>query len=285
MENIASFISQQLEYLLIFLQSLPKERQQDLFALFRQSTQQNAIFSSREKRQLKRNLVLKLKEYTIAEAEAVAEILIDIGIYEDVEALLPLLKDLNSQSILKTAYQLASVQKSTRTIITATDKASNIVFSLKNFSRLDQAGGKVHANLIEGIETVLILYYSQLKHGIEVVKNYTDLPLVACYPSELNQVWANLVHNALQAMECNGTLTIEVKKQETQVQVDITDSGKGIPEEIKPHIFEPFFTTKPPGEGSGLGLNIVKRIIEKHQGKITVDSRPGKTTFSVYLSL
>jgi signal transduction histidine kinase len=108
---------------------------------------------------------------------------------------------------------------------------------------------------------------------------------VFCYPDELNQVWTNLIHNALQAMNYQGTLTIDVTTQEQQVKISITDSGQGIPEEIKTKIFEPFFTTKPPGEGSGLGLDIVKKIIDKHQGKIEVESVPGKTTFTFYLPM
>jgi signal transduction histidine kinase len=121
---------------------------------------------------------------------------------------------------------------------------------------------------------------------VEVVRNYqAQLPAVLCYPDELNQVWTNLIHNALQAMDNQGTLTIEAVQKDTSVLVKITDSGKGIPPEILPKIFEPFFTTKPAGEGSGLGLDIVKKIIEKHQGKIDVESVPGKTAFTVSLPI
>jgi signal transduction histidine kinase len=143
----------------------------------------------------------------------------------------------------------------------------------------------IPANLSEGIDTVLTLYQNQLKKGIEVKRNYTELPPVLCYPDELNQVWTNLIHNALQAMDYRGTLTIEVMQQEQYASISITDTGAGIPEEIKPKIFEPFFTTKPPGEGSGLGLDIVKKIIEKHQGKIEVESIPGQTKFTVSLPI
>ena len=141
-------------------------------------------------------------------------------------------------------------------------------------------------NITEGIETVLTLYQNQIKQGVEVVRNYqAQLPAVLCYPDELNQVWTNLIHNALQAMDNQGTLTIDAVQQDTSVLVKITDSGKGIPPEILPKIFEPFFTTKPAGEGSGLGLDIVKKIIEKHQGKIDVESVPGTTAFTVSLPI
>ena len=199
---------------------------------------------------------------------------------------MPLLQDPESDNILDTAYQLVSLQKSTQTIITATERAAKVVFALKTYSRYDTTGEKVLAKIPEGIETILTLYHNQLKQGVEVIRNYQDsFPPILCYPDELNQVWTNLIHNALQAMENKGSLKIDVKQQDGSIVVSITDSGKGIPPEILPRIFEPFFTTKPAGEGSGLGLDIVKKIIDKHQGKITVDSSPGQTTFTVFLPI
>jgi signal transduction histidine kinase len=141
----------------------------------------------------------------------------------------------------------------------------------------------IEANIIDGLDVVLTLYHNQIKHGVEVVKKYQDVPAVRCAPDELNQVWTNLIHNALQAMKNQGQLEIAIFQQNSQVVTQITDSGPGIPDEIKGRIFEPFFTTKAAGEGSGLGLDICRRIIDNHQGKIEVESRPGKTTFSVWL--
>jgi len=160
-----------------------------------------------------------------------------------------------------------------------------VVFALKTYSRYDQSGEKITVNLTEGIETVLTLYQNQLKQGVEVIRNYAEIPLVSCYPDELNQVWINLIHNALQAMDNRGSLTIDVTQENQQAKISITDSGCGIPEEIKGKIFEPFFTTKSAGEGSGLGLDIVQKIINKHLGCITVESQPGRTTFSVFIPI
>ncbi len=141
-------------------------------------------------------------------------------------------------------------------------------------------------NVIEGIETILTLYYNQLKQGVEVVRNYQDgLPEVLCYPDELNQVWTNLIHNAIGAMDNCGVLTLEVRAENQSLLVGVTDSGKGIAPEILPRIFEPFFTTKPAGEGTGLGLDIVKKIVEKHSGKIEVTSVIGQTTFTVSIPI
>jgi len=156
---------------------------------------------------------------------------------------------------------------------------------LKSYAHFDSKQEKVQANLHDGIETVLTLYQNQLKHGIEVVKNYGNLPKIVCYPDELNQVWTNLIHNALQAMDYKGMLTIETQQHEANIVLKFTDNGTGIPPEVITKIFQPFFTTKSAGEGSGLGLDIVRKIVEKHEGTIAVESVPGQTTFTVSLPI
>jgi signal transduction histidine kinase len=285
MVNISEFLSENLKQLPEFFQGLSIERQQDFFALLQKSTQQTPSLSSKEKRQFKRDLQHQLELQSIKNADSLASTLVNIGVYDDIQPFLPLLNDPDSENILKTAYQFATVQRSTITITTATEKATKIVSALKTYARYDHSGSKVQANIIEGIETVLILYHNQIKHGVEVIKNYGESPSISCYPDELNQVWTNLIHNALQAMNNKGTLMIDVTRQTANLLVSITDNGKGIPPEIMPRIFEPFFTTKPPGEGSGLGLDIVRNIVAKHQGKIEVSSKPGKTIFTVSLPI
>jgi signal transduction histidine kinase len=284
-DSISTFLTQNLEKLPAFFQLLPKARQPDFLALLHNITQQNPTFTTKEKRKYRRALIRQLEKHDIEDAQTVADTLVDMGIYQDIEAFLVLLKDPESQTILNTAYQLATIQKSAQTITTASNRAAKTVFALKSFAHYDQTGEKVKVNITEGIDTVLTLYQNQLKQGVDAIRNYADLPLILCYPDDLNQVWTNLVHNALQAMDYKGTLTVDVAMQENYAVINITDSGIGIPDEIQPKIFEPFFTTKRAGEGSGLGLDIVRKIIEKHDGKITVDSIPGKTTFSVYLPI
>jgi signal transduction histidine kinase len=131
------------------------------------------------------------------------------------------------------------------------------------------------------------LYHNQIKQNIELICDYDeDVPLLMCHPDELNQVWTNLIHNALQAMDYKGKLAISIKVVDKDIVVAVKDSGCGIPEDIMERIFEPFFTTKSAGEGSGLGLDIVRGIIEKHGGRIEIDTKVGKgTTFTVYLPL
>lgn len=221
----------------------------------------------------------------IANADFIADTLADLAVFDNVEQFLHLFKEPDGESILQTAYKLASVKASTQIINTAIERASRVVFALKTYARYDHSGAMIQTQVTNGIETVLTLYHNQLKQGVEVIRNYGEIPEILCNPDELNQVWTNLIHNAIQAMENRGTLTIDVTQETDLLKIGITDSGKGIPSEVMPKIFEPFFTTKPPGEGNGIGLNIVKKIVEKHQGKITVESQPGNTKFTVYLPI
>jgi two-component system NtrC family sensor kinase len=286
--NIATFLHHSLEALPHFLQSLSPERKQDFFTLLNRSTQTNNHFltlSNKEKRHHKRNLIQQLKAFGIIDADTIADTLIDIGIYDDIDSLLPLLQAEDNHVILNAAYELISIQKSTQTIITASDRASKVVLALKSYAHQDSTGKKIETNLIDSIETALTLYHNQIKHNVEVIRQYAELPPVPCFPDDLNQVWTNLIQNALQAMNYKGVLTISTTNFGDQVQIGITDTGSGIPQDIQSKIFEPFFTTKQMGEGSGLGLSIVQKVIEKHGGRIAIESIPGKTQFIVSLPL
>jgi signal transduction histidine kinase len=284
-ENIAEFLQENLTKLPKSFQSIPVEYQSCFIALLNSSSSSTNLLTSKEKRKLKRQLSERLEDEEIENAEDISDILIDMGAYEQIDTILPMLKAPQGKEILTLAYELGTLKTSASTITTATDRAAKIVFALKNYSHRDYTGEQEVANIIEGIETVLTLYHNKLKHGVEVIKNYGEIPSILCYADELNQVWTNLVHNALQAMDYQGTLTIDVQARSQHIVVNITDSGTGIPPEIASRIFEPFFTTKRAGEGSGLGLDIVKKIVNKHKGKIEVESVPGKTSFIVYLPI
>jgi signal transduction histidine kinase len=180
--------------------------------------------------------------------------------------------------------------KNSQNIKMAVDRASKVVFALKNYAHYGSEQSMVEANIIDGLETVLILYHNQLKHGINLHKEFEEVPTILCYPDELNQVWTNLIHNAIQAMDGKGDLSISVSINPTGfenlsgLEIRITDTGNGIPPQIKDRIFDAFFTTKAAGEGSGLGLHIVKQIIDKHGGTISFESEIGKgTSFIVNL--
>jgi len=283
--NIADSLNQTLEQLPALFQSLSPEQAQNFLALLQRSLQTELTLSTKEERQMKRALARQLEAEEIDNAHDFADKFVDMGIYNEIEPFLPLLRRPDSSQVLEIAHNLSGIQKGTATINKATERASKVVFALKTYARYDQSGEMIPANLLEGIDTVLTLYHNQFKMGVEVKRNYAKLPPVLCYPDELNQVWTNLIHNALQAMDYRGTLTIDVEPQNQEVYISITDTGSGISEEIKSKIFEPFFTTKPPGEGSGMGLDIVKRIVDKHHGKIEFESIIGQTKFTVLLPI
>jgi two-component system NtrC family sensor kinase len=256
-----------------------------LLTLLRISKESSTDISSKEKRILKRTLQQKLSNENIVERSTVVNLLTYMKISEGFEELLPLLKDEQAIFIIKAVRNLLSVRKNSANISLAVDKASKVIFALRKFSHQEASGEKTEIDIIDSIETVLTLYNNQIKQGVEVVKRYQSVPPVLCYADEIHQVWTNIIHNALQAMTLNGTLTIEVTRSENQIMVSISDTGCGISDDIKARIFEPFFTTKIRGEGSGIGLDIVNKIIDKHQGNIEIESEVGKgTTFKVFLN-
>jgi signal transduction histidine kinase len=165
----------------------------------------------------------------------------------------------------------------------AAAKTRKTVYALKRYSHFQQDDKLEVVDLVDSLEVILTLYHNQLKHGVTVERKFDkEIPPILGYGDELGQVWTNIIHNAAQAMKYNGNLKVEIgRKDDKYAVVRITDNGPGIPPEIKDRIFEPFFTTKQQGEGTGLGLDICRKIVEKHQGTITVDSEPGRTCFTV----
>jgi signal transduction histidine kinase/DNA-binding response OmpR family regulator len=285
-ENIDSILEDRLEDLPEFLLSLSEDDRHAFFALQKQAMHKDSMLSSREERRLKQAIRAFLDEHHIENTWKTSEILMHLGVYDHIEPFIPLLKKPEHELVLHAAYHFAGLHESTQTIMTAVERASKVVFALKSYVHYDHTGEMVQADVTKGIETALTLYHNHFKHGIEVIRQYQEISQIFCYPDELTQVWANLIHNALQAMENKGTLAIEVTQhKDASITVSITDSGCGISEDVRERMFEPFFTTKPSGEGSGLGLDIVKKIVDKHHGKIDTESRPGKTTFRINLPI
>jgi signal transduction histidine kinase len=172
------------------------------------------------------------------------------------------------------------------TVRHAVQQIQRIVGALKTYSHLDQQATRTEADLHEGIETTLVLLHHALR-DIVVLRHYGNLPRVPVYVDELNQVWTNLISNAQQALKGKGTIAVEtaVEDGDGAAVVRVIDDGPGVAPELLPRIFEPFFTTKPKGEGTGLGLGIARRIVEKHGGEIRCESRPGRTVFEVRLPI
>ncbi len=164
------------------------------------------------------------------------------------------------------------------------ERISELVGAVKRYARKDEAPVQ-NVDVHESLEDTLIILRPE-KAGVRVTRDYAaGLPRIEAYGSELNQVWTNLVANAVEAMSGEGILTLRTHLEDRRVVVEVTDSGPGIPEEVLPRIFEPYFTTKPPGQGTGLGLHIAYDIVGRHGGDLRVDSRPGQTTFRVFLPL
>ncbi|ELR99176.1 ATP-binding protein [Gloeocapsa sp. PCC 73106] len=164
------------------------------------------------------------------------------------------------------------------------ERISTLVHSMKSYSYLDQ-GAKQFIDIHEGIDNTLQLFSYKLKQGVTVLRKYDrTLPQISAYGSELNQVWTNLIDNALDGMNETGTLEIITSRDGDYLRTEIIDSGTGIPSAIASRIFEPFFTTKEMGKGSGLGLDLVRRAVEnRHRGIVTFSSVPGRTSFIVCL--
>ncbi len=170
-------------------------------------------------------------------------------------------------------------------IESSTSRISDLVGAIKEYTHMDQAPVQ-NVDVVKSLETTLTILNHKLKQGIVVQRDYQRVPLlVNSFGSELNQVWTNIIDNAIDAMHGKGELRVRTYRAEDCVVVEIGDDGPGIPSEVQSHIFEPFFTTKGIGEGTGLGLDTVQRIVKKHRGNIQVSSTPGDTRFQVWLPL
>jgi signal transduction histidine kinase len=181
-------------------------------------------------------------------------------------------------STLSATSLLAEVKESTRRI-------SDLVAAVKSYSQLDRAAMHV-TDLREGLESTLVMLTHRIPSEVTVVRDYgADVPQIQALGAELNQVWTNLVTNALDAMDGQGTLRVSTRRGRDSVIVEVADTGPGMSPETMEHVFDPFFTTKGVGQGTGLGLDISRRIIERHRGDISVESRPGETVFRVRLPI
>jgi signal transduction histidine kinase len=179
-------------------------------------------------------------------------------------------------STLSATGLLEEVKESTRRI-------SELIGAVKSYSQLDRAAMQV-TELTEGLESTLVMLAHRTPKGVTVVRDYgPDVPAIQALAAELNQVWTNLITNALDAMDGQGTLRVSTRLARDAVVVEVGDTGPGMPPEVAEHVFDPFFTTKGVGQGTGLGLDISRRIVERHRGDITVSTRPGETVFRVRL--
>ena len=168
----------------------------------------------------------------------------------------------------------------------STEQISSIVAAVKDYTYMDQAQTQ-SIDVRDGIESTLTMLAHKLKKGsVEVVRDYDpDLPPIVAHASQLNQVWTNLLDNAVDAVDGDGVIRVRTYRAGDELIVEVGDDGPGVPAELQSRLFEPFFTTKDVGQGTGLGLDIVRRIISNHHGQVRVISSPGDTRFQVRLPL
>ncbi|OLP20127.1 hypothetical protein BST81_01450 [Leptolyngbya sp. 'hensonii'] len=284
--NIMAAFETTLRKLPPLLQQLSPQQQADFLALVNRALQQQHPPSTQAERQLRQQLQSQLADRGLAEAPRIASQLTLLRLGTDFDPYQSLLFDPNAVAILETAYNLVLQHQNAQSIQQEVDRAAKIVFALKTYSHPAKSGEKSLVAVTESIEVALTLYHNRLKQGIEVIRRYAPgVANILCNPDELTQVWVNLIDNAIYAMGEQGILEITVTQQTDRVVVEITDSGCGIPAELQSRIFDPLFTTKPRGEGSGLGLDIVRQLLHKHAGEIQVQSQPNRTTFTVGLPL
>jgi signal transduction histidine kinase len=204
------------------------------------------------------------------------------------EALASLFDNLDSGTARAALVRIAAVVEIAgllNEIESSTSRISDLVRAIKEYTYMDQSPVQ-NVDVVKSLETTLTILNHKLKRGVAVQREYQPVPfLVNSFGSELNQVWTNLIDNAIDAMSGKGELRVRTYRDDGCVVVEIGDNGPGISKEIESHIFEPFFTTKGVGEGTGLGLDTVQRIVRKHKGNIQVQSKPGDTRFQVWLPL
>jgi signal transduction histidine kinase len=225
-----------------------------------------------------------LESRRVPEAWKIAPSLADAGV--DIPKLESLAAHVGDEVLCDALVRITSlltIAKLISEIEISTKRISDLVRAIKEYSYMDQVAMQV-VDLHQGLENTLTILHHRLKNGIKVVREYDEnLPKICAYGGELNQIWTNLISNAIEAMQGKGELRVRTTRELDRVLVEIGDNGPGIPPAVLPHIFNPFFTTKGVGEGTGLGLDTVCRIIRNHHGEIRVSSQPGDTRFQIYL--
>ncbi len=227
-----------------------------------------------------------LEARSVPDAWKLAPTLADAGV--DIAPLETLTAQVGAEILSDVVIRIASllnIGRLIKEIEISTHRISQLVQAIKEYSYMDQAAMQ-QVDVHQGLENTLTILHHRLKNGVNVVREYdSKLPRICAYGTELNQIWTNLISNAIEAMQGKGELRVRTAHEIDRVRVEIGDNGPGIPPAVLPHIYEPFFTTKGVGEGTGLGLDTVCRIIRNHHGEIKVDSRPGDTRFQVYLPI
>ncbi|EKS00471.1 PF11845 family protein [Leptospira mayottensis 200901122] len=284
--SILEVVNHELKNVPILLSNLSPEDSERFNTILEESLKHISESPTLPNRGIRQELARDLENSGIKNPNSVVRTITDLGIHKLGERLIPLLRSEKIAEILAAVASFITIARVSNVIWIATDKASRVVNALKSYLRPKTEGGKGELYAIDvqmEIENILILYHNKINYEVEIVKNYKTEKRCLGEADKLNQVWINLLNNALQSMNYKGKIEIETREQDSWVVVSWTDSGTGIPETIQNKIFDPFFTTKKHGEGMGLGLDICKKIIDSFGGKIEFQTAPGRTKFSVWL--
>lgn len=227
-----------------------------------------------------------LEGYGIEDAYELAEECVDYGLCaEDIERLHDLTGEGDFHTVIRWVVNNLSTERMVEEIHTSAERISTLIGSIKEYSHMDRSQDRQAVDINAGLRSTITMLRHKAKQGqILIEEEFCDsIPHLSGLPGELNQVWTNIIDNALDAMDGGGTLSIRTDWVEPNVCIKIADTGSGIPEEIQSQIFDPFFTTKSVGKGTGLGLDIVNKIIARHSGRIDLKSKPGHTEFTITL--
>lgn len=282
-ENLTDLLTPFLHNLPGLLETLPPAEKALFLALATELTKDKEHLGSSEERKLRRAMQKTLEGYEVPEADEAARRLVESGFHGDPEPYLLLLRNQQYTLILDTLYRIGQLRLNIENVGMAVDKTKKIVYALKNYAHSHSEETFIPVNLQENLDTIITLFTNKIKYTIQLELDYHPIPNIQASPDELGQVWTNLVHNALQAMNYEGRLIVRLFEEDGKAVVQVIDSGAGIPTHVLPRIFDAFYTTKKRGEGTGLGLHLSKKIIERHSGIISAESEPGRTVFTVRL--
>jgi len=286
-QNIRHILVSNFAKLPAVFQNMNPETLEEFQKIIIHGSNANFNYTSKEDRKMRYEWQNFLSDKQIQDTQSFTECLMNMGLQTtDYPDYINLLTSQAIETDIQAISQFIALFKSTKIIKTSVEQAGKIAFALKKISHTDNSEVMKETNVRETIETVLTLYNNKMKQGVELKCAFAPIPTIMGFADELSQVWTNLIHNALQAMDYKGMLSIFTAKIGTEIVVSMKDTGKGIPPENLEKIFQTFFTTKIAGEGTGLGLSITKKIIEKHNGRIEVQSEVGVgTTFKVFLPI
>ena len=270
-------------FIVVSLADMPEDIREQCLKLARECVSVPVSYRSGEERKLRKALDARLAAAGVRESSSCAERLVELGVVDIDDRLLQAILSPYGEAVIDIAVRMAQSVRLTEIVVMAAEKAAHVVAALKHYSRQNPDKDAGPVNIEEEIQAILTLYTNRIKYGVDVRLEFEGRAVVHGNRDRLNQVWINLVNNALQAMEYQGSLVIGGRIRDGGLEVFVRDSGPGIPPEVRNRIYEPFFTTKPMGEGTGLGLDIAKRIVQEHGGRIDFVTGGNGTEFRVWL--